>query len=136
MNVYLRNSLAVIFGWLSGSVLNMGLVKAGHIIYPINGIDPNNLEALKAVLPNLDIQFFIFPFLAHSLGTLLGAIVAGTIAKTHKVKFSFLIGLLFFIGGVMVNMMIGGPIWFIVLDLSLAYFPMAWIATKIIKKTN
>jgi hypothetical protein len=55
---------------------------------PIQGIDPNDMNALAEVMPTLDAHYFIFPFLAHALGTLGAAFIAYKIAATHKMKFS------------------------------------------------
>jgi len=82
----------------------------------------------------LEFKYFIFPFLAHALGTLVGAIIAGSIAVNHKMKFSLAIGVLFLIGGIMVNYMLPGPTWFAAIDILLAYIPMAWLGGKIALK--
>ena len=131
MNPLIRNILALVAGWLVGSIINMGLIQTGHTLIPIEGVDPRDMEALAAVMPTLDFKYFIFPFLAHALGTLAGAIVAGLLAVTHKMKFSLGIGVLFLIGGIMVNYMLPGPTWFAIADIVLAYIPMAWIGGKI-----
>ncbi len=131
MNPIIRNILALVAGWLVGSVINMGLIQTGHALMPIEGIDPGDMEALAIVMPTLDFKYFIFPFLAHALGTLAGAIVAGLLAVTHKMKFSLGVGVLFLIGGIMVNYMLPGPTWFAIADIVLAYIPMAWIGGKI-----
>jgi len=131
MNPIIRNILALVAGWLVGSVINMGLIQTGNTLMPIEGIDPNDMEALATVMPTLDFKYFIFPFLAHALGTLAGAIVAGLLAVTHKMKFSLGVGVLFLIGGIMVNYMLPGPTWFAIADILLAYIPMAWIGGKI-----
>ena len=136
MNPIVRNILAVIAGWLGGSVINMGIVKLGHSIFPIEGIDPNDMTALAEVMPTLDFKYFIFPFLAHALGTLAGAAIAGLIAANHKMKFALGIGALFLLGGIMVNYMLPGPIWFTVADLVVAYVPMAWIGGMIAAKLS
>ncbi len=130
------NILAVIAGWIGGSVINMGLIKLGHILIPIESIDPNDMDALAAVMPNLEFEFFIFPFMAHALGTLVGASIAGLIAVNHKMKFSLGIGCLFLIGGIMINYMLPGPIWFTVTDIVIAYIPMAWIGGKLADKIS
>ena len=119
-------------GWLLGSVINMGLVQLGHLVFPLEGIDPNNMQSLADVLPTLGFQYFIFPFLAHAIGTFIGALLAGSMARSHKRIVCMLIGLLFFVGGVMVNTMLSGPKWFTIMDLVLAYFPMAWLASKLL----
>lgn len=134
MNPIIRNILAVVAGWLGGSVINMGLIKIGHIIFPITGIDPNDMDALAEVMPTLGFEYFIFPFLAHAAGTLVGAMITGFIAVSHKMKLSLVIGGLFLLGGIMVNFMLPGPTWFTILDIVIAYIPMAWIGGKIAAK--
>lgn len=136
MNPILRNILAVIAGWLGGSIINMGLIKIGSTVFPIVGIDPNDMEAFAEVMPTLDSEHFIFPFLAHALGTLVGAAIAASIAKNHKMKLALGIGVLFLLGGIMVNYMLPGPTWFAVVDIVLAYIPMAWIGGKLGEKLS
>ena len=131
MNPIIRNILAIIFGWFGGSAVNMGLIKIGHKLLPIAGIDPNDMDALVDVMPTLEFKYFIFPFLAHALGTLSGATIAGLMAASHKMKFSLGIGGLFLLGGIMVNYMIPGPTWFAVTDIVVAYIPMAWLGGKL-----
>jgi len=131
MKPIIRNILAVITGWIAGSLINMGLVQTGHLLIPIEGIDPSDMEALAQVMPSLDFKYFIFPFLAHALGTLVGSLVAGFIAVSHTMRFSLAVGFLFLLGGIMVNYMLPGPQWFAVLDILVAYIPMAWLGGKI-----
>ena len=127
MSPIIRNVLAVFLGWLGGSAVNMGLIQIGSRIYPIEGIDPTNMEALAKVMPTLTPEYFIYPFLGHALGTLVGAIIAGLIAATNKMRFSMIIGVLFLVGGLLVNYLITGPLWFTILDLVVAYLPMGWL---------
>ena len=134
MNPILKNVLAVIAGWLGGSVVNMGFIQLGHKFFPIAGVDLNDIDSLAAIMPTLDPAYFIFPFLAHALGTLVGALIAGRIATTHKMKFSIAIGGLFLLGGIMVNFILPGPTWFAVTDILIAYIPMAWIGGKLAEK--
>ncbi|MFS4494042.1 hypothetical protein [Maribacter sp. 2308TA10-17] len=134
MNPTLRNILAVVLGWVGGSIINIGLVNIGSSIMPIPGVDTNDLTALAEAMPTLDFKYFIFPFLAHALGTLMGAAIAYRIAVSHKMKFAWAIGVLFLIGGIAVNYMLPGPTWFAVADIASAYLPMAWIGGKIAEK--
>ena len=127
----LRNILAVIIGWAVGSGVNMGFIKMGGLVFPIEGLDTDDMDAYAEVIGTLDPEYFIFPFLAHALGTLVGAIAAFLIAATHKMKFAIAIGFLFFLGGIMVNYLLPGPLWFTVLDLVAAYFPMAFLGAAI-----
>ena len=128
----LLSILAVVAGWLIGSIVNMSLINVGLGIYPIEGYDGKDMDFLAKVMPTLSSEYFIFPFLAHALGTFVGAILAALIApKNYKMKAALIVGLLFFIGGILVNIMISGPVWFTAVDILLAYFPMAWIGGKI-----
>ena len=112
----------------------MGLIEAGHTLIPIEGLDPNDMKALAKVMPSLSAKYFIFPFLAHALGTLIGAIVTGLIAASHKMKFSLAIGALFLLGGIAVSFILPAPIWFIACDIIIAYIPMAWLGGLIVLK--
>lgn len=134
MNPIIRNIAAVILGWFGGGMVNMMLVKAGHTLFPIEGIDPNNLEELARVMPGLEVKYFIFPFLAHALGTFFGAVIAGAIAVKHNMKCAMGIGVLFLIGGILACFMIPAPVWFILTDLLIAYIPMAWMGGKIAQR--
>ncbi|MGB0176068.1 MAG: hypothetical protein ACPF9D_02810 [Owenweeksia sp.] len=131
MNPILRNILAVIAGWVGGGIVNYALVIAGHSIFPMEGVDPNDMEALGNFLSGAEGEYFIFPFLAHAVGTLVGALIAAAIAATRKMMCAIIIGVLFLIGGIMASYMIPAPTWFIVLDLVVAYIPMAWIGGKL-----
>ena len=137
MNPILRNIIAVILGLVVGMFVNMSLINVGYSVTPVPGFDPNEPEAmenLSTIYKNLDFKFYVFPFLAHAVGTLVGAIVAGLIAATHKMKFAIAIGCFFLLGGIMVNYMIAGPVWFIAADVILAYIPMGWLGGKIALK--
>ena len=131
MNNTIRNILAVIAGWFGGSVLNIGLVESGHNLLPIEGIDPNDMEALAAIMPTLEPKYFVFPFLAHALGTLLGGLIATLISKNKALRMSLIVGCIFLLGGIAVSFMLPAPVWFIILDLLVAYIPMAWIGSKL-----
>ncbi len=134
MTPTVKNIIAIVCGWFIGSLVNMGLIEAGHTLIPIEGLDPNDMKALAKVMPSLSAKYFIFPFLAHALGTLIGAIVTGLIAASHKMKFSLAIGALFLLGGIAVSFILPAPIWFIACDIIIAYIPMAWLGGLIVLK--
>lgn len=132
MHPILRNILAVIAGAISGGILNMALVTIGPNIIPLpEGADNSTMEGLAESMPLFEFQHFIFPFLAHALGTLLGAMITARIAASHHQKLAWVIGGLFLIGGIQMVMQLPSPMWFNVVDLGLAYIPMAWIGGKI-----
>lgn len=128
----LRNILAVIVGLIGGSVVNMALVIASpHVIPPPAGVDVTNADSLKASIHLFEAKHFLFPFLAHALGTLAGATFAYLVAASHRSVFAYGISGVFLAGGIAAAVMIPAPIWFIVLDLVVAYVPMAWLATRL-----
>jgi hypothetical protein len=134
MNPILKNVLAVIAGLVFGSAVNMGLIKiSGSIIPPPEGADLTTAEGLKASMHLFQPRHFIFPFLAHAIGTFAGAFVAALIAATHKMKFALGVGLFFLAGGIAANiLMLPSPLWFTVLDLVVAYIPMAYLGGKLV----
>lgn len=135
MNSKIRNVLAAIVGLIAGSAVNMGLVIAGaRIIPPPTGVDVTDVESIKAHLHLFEFKHFIVPFLAHALGTLVGAYVAAIIAASHKLVFGMVIGVLFLIFGTINVFMLPSPAWFVVVDLVGAYIPMAWIGTRLTGK--
>ncbi len=134
MNSVLRNVLAVIAGCIVGSIVNMGLINLGYSVTQIPNVDPNDMAAMAEVMPTLAPKFFIFPFLGHALGTLVGALVAGAISKTRKMLSALIVGLFFFIGGIVVNIMLQGPAWFTIVDILLAYIPMAYIGGRLARR--
>jgi len=129
MSPILRNIIAVVAGWGVGSMVMMSLIKVGHRTYPIEGIDPDNIdmEVLAAAMQNLGAEYFIFPFLAHAAGALVGATVAAIIAKQNKKRAALIVGGIFLLGGIAMSFMIPAPIWFVLLDNIVAYIPMAFI---------
>lgn len=127
-----RNILAVIAGIVVGSLINGSLIAISHhVILPPPGADMKTAEGFAAALPLLQPKHFIFPFLAHAFGTLIGAMVAVAIAKTHKNVMWMIIGVVFLCGGIAAALMIPAPMWFILVDLVFAYTPMAWLGGRI-----
>jgi hypothetical protein len=132
MNPILKNVLAVVAGLVIGSIVNMGIIMlSGSIIPPPEGGDITTMEGLKATMHLFEPKHFIFPFLAHAIGTLVGAFVAARIAATRKMSMALIIGVFFLIGGSVNIFMLGGPLWFTVLDLAVAYIPMAYLGGRL-----
>jgi hypothetical protein len=110
----------------------MGLVMLGPaIVPPPSGADVTTMEGLKASLHLFEPRHFVFPFLAHALGTLAGAAATALIAATRNPELAMVVGVVFLAGGVANSFMLPAPMWFIVLDLVGAYIPMAWLGARI-----
>jgi hypothetical protein len=132
MNSVLKNMLAVLAGLIVGSLVNMGIViLSGSIIPPPEGGDVTTMEGLKATMHLFEPKHFIMPFLAHALGTLVGAFVAAKMAASRNFFMALIVGAFFFIGGAISVSSLGGPMWFNALDLIVAYFPMAYLGWKL-----
>ena len=132
MKTILRNTLAVIIGFAVGGTVNMALVVVSpHVIPPPAGVDVTDSKSLSESMHLFEPKHFLFPFLAHALGTLTGALLAFLVAASYRSVFAYAIGLVFLAGGIAAAFMIPAPVWFIILDLAVAYIPMAWLATQL-----
>ena len=130
----IRVILAVIVGIGIGSAVNMGLISISpSVISPPEGVDVSDVESIKANMHLYEFRHFIMPFLAHALGAFVGALLAGFIAPTPKSKMiiPLVIGGFFLIGGISMILMVPSPLWFTIVDLGLAYIPMAMIAGRL-----
>ena len=132
MKTILRNIFAVIIGLAVGGTLNMALIIASpHVIAPPAGVDVTDSQSLSTSMHLFEPKHFVFPFLAHALGTLAGALLAFLIAASYRSAFAYTIGAVFLAGGIAVACMIPAPVWFMILDLGAAYIPMAWLGTQL-----
>lgn len=132
MNIILRNILAVIAGIVSGSIVNMAVVMLGGLLVSAPaGVDMKNMESVAASINLFEAKHFVFPFLAHAVGTLVGGFAASVIAGSRRMLLAMLVGGLFLVGGIVASLMIPAPFWFEAADILLAYIPMAWIGWKL-----
>ncbi len=132
-----KNILAVIAGVVLGSLVNIALVNLGPMIVPLpEGADISTMEKLQESMKLFTPVNFLFPFLAHALGTLVGAFIAARLAASHAFILAMCIGVFFLIGGIAAVNMLGGPTWFKVTDLVFAYLPMAFLGATIASKSQ
>lgn len=128
----IRLILATLAGFVIGSLVNMGLITlSGHAIPPPVGADVTTTEGLKASLHLFEPRHFIFPFLAHALGTLVGAYVATLLAPGRTSGPAWFVGALFLLGGIAAVAMLPAPAWFSAVDLVFAYLPAAWLGRRL-----
>lgn len=137
MKPIIRNILAVIAGLLVGGALNMALVEIGGKLIPAPaGADVTTMEGLKSSMHLFTPVNFLFPFLAHALGTFVGALLTAFFASSHKMWFALSIGFFFLVGGILNIVMLPSPLWFTLLDLVVAYIPMGYLAGKLFGKVK
>ena len=127
-----RNLVALFAGVFVGSVVNMTIVNVGPHIIPLpEGADVSTMEGVRDSVKLFTPANFLCPFLAHALGTLVGAFVAAKLAFSHPMKLAMGVGLFFLMGGIAVNRMIGGPTWFIAADIIVGYLPMGFLGGRL-----
>jgi hypothetical protein len=131
MNSTLRNILAFFGALIIGSFVNMGIILiSSSIIPPPEGADMTTMKGLTEGMSHLEAKHFIMPFLAHALGTLVGAFAVAKLAVSHQMRFAFGIGLFFLVGGVANISILPLPLAFNIVDLVGAYIPMAYLGGK------
>jgi hypothetical protein len=135
MSPVLKNIVALLAGLVAGGLVNMALVTVGPmLIPPPAGVDMTDMESLAQSMHLMGPQHFVFPLLAHGLGTLVGATLTFLLAARNSRFLAFGIGVFFLLGGISAARMIPAPTWFVVVDLAMAYLPMAWLGTLLGKR--
>ncbi|MBE7439290.1 MAG: hypothetical protein HS115_12600 [Spirochaetales bacterium] len=137
MNPVVRNVLAIIVGFILGSAVNMGIIMiGGSVIPPPEGSDLATMEGLTAAMEKMTPIHFVMPFLAHALGTLFGASMAAFIGSGNKILPGIIVSIFFLCGGILNVILLPSPLWFSILDLTLAYLPMGWLGARFILKSQ
>lgn len=131
MHPGLRAFLAFLAGYILGSIVNMGIVVINLLVFPIEGVSITDMSSFAAHADELQLQHFIMVWLAHALGTLVAAYVAVRIATKYHLVLALIIGALFLVGGIMNAQQIPAPTAFVVVDLALAYIPMALLGHQL-----
>mgnify|MGYP003389425532 FL=1 len=125
MNPNLKNILVFFAGCILGMCINMGLIITGNLLIPLaDGVNP--MDATMS-----ELKYFLFPFLAHAIGTLSGAFIAARYAASYHMILAICIGIFFLLGGISMVFIISAPLWFIIVDISIAYIPMGWLGWKL-----
>ena len=133
MHPILRNVLAIIAGVVVGGIVNSAIVSiSAEVISPLAGAILTTEEGLKAAMQLIEPKHFIMPWLAHAMGSLVGAMLAALIAATQKIRFALSIGLVFLLGGMYMVVILPSPWWFTLVDLVGAYLPMAYLGGRFV----
>ena len=125
MKQTLKNIAIVILGIIVGMIVNIGLIILGGVIFPPS----ENFEPMNAM--NWDFKYFIFPFLAHSIGTLSGALIVSKLSNKSSIILPLIVGVYFLMGGIYMITILPAPMWFVLLDVILGYIPMALLGWKL-----
>lgn len=126
------NVLVFVACVFAGGMANGLIINCSDAIIPAPiGSNLKTEEGLIAAMAIMEPKHFIMPFLAHAMGTLVGAFFVTLFIKDRKLFRALLVGFLFFLGGAWMVIKLPSPLWFDALDLGLAYIPMAWIGYKL-----
>ena len=82
-------------------------------------------------MPLFEPKHFLFPFLAHAVGTLVGTFIATLATPGRTCGPAWVVGAFFLIGGIAAVAMLPSPLWFSGVDLVFAYLPMAWLGYRL-----
>ncbi|HBQ60726.1 MAG TPA: hypothetical protein DD671_14190 [Balneolaceae bacterium] len=135
MKKIIRKILAVLTGIVIGGTVNMSIIMiSGSVIPPPAGADVTTMEGLQESMHLFQPKHFLMPFLAHALGTFVGALFTAFIVTSHKMEYALSIGVFFLLGGIANVVMLPSPTWFAIADVVLAYIPVAYSAGWLIQK--
>ena len=121
MKLFFRNIGALIIGIVIGSIINIGFIILGGNIFPL----PEIFDPMNAI--NWDIKYFLFPFLAHVIGTFSGSFIGSKICKNYSKLIAGAVGVYFLSGGIYMTIILPAPVWFISIGLIFSYIPMAFL---------
>lgn len=129
MNPVLKAILLVVGGYILGTIVHMGLLMLGNVaIPPPDGVNPIDPVSLKENFHLFTGKHFIFPYLAHQSGGIVGSFLIG---KLGGLKWqALLIGACFMAGGIYMATSLPQPTWFSVLDI-VSYLPGALVGYKL-----
>lgn len=138
MNPTLKNVLAVIVGLVVGGIVNMAIViMSSFIIPPPTGVNVTSMDSINANLHLYQPKHFLLPFLAHAIGTLVGAMITAKMAASKNLFLAILIGIFYLVGGIEnFRELPNSPTWYIAVDLILAYIPMGYLGGKLLANKN
>ena len=135
MKPIFRNILALITGIVVGGMVNMGIIMiSGSIIPPPEGADMITMEGLKESMHLFQPKHFLMPFLAHAIGTFVGALITALIAIEAERKWALTVGVFFLLGGIANVVSLPSPLWFNIVDIVGAYIPMAYFGILLASK--
>ncbi|MFN5369953.1 MAG: hypothetical protein ACK5B6_00685 [Bacteroidia bacterium] len=138
------NSIKYFILWIEqlilGAIANSIVLQLGLSLVKLpDGVSFNSPESLSASMSLLEPKHFIAPFAAHSIGTLVSAILLTWVLELNSPKSALVASFLFFSGGCYMVFILPAPLWFNIVDLTLAYFPMGllgyWIGRKILENS-
>jgi hypothetical protein len=129
--------LWVVLSLVFGSLINGLIIYIAPLIikYPVGvsfATEESTIQSMKLLHP----IHFIIPFVAHALGIFISTLLMAIYVKNNFLKLAIFISVLYLFAGVLNVIMYPSPIWFIVLDLVVAYIPIGYLGAKLGVKIN
>ena len=126
--------IGVVIGLLVGSLVNGGIIALSpHVIPPPAGADLTTEAGLQAAMQLMEPKHYLMPFLAHALGSLVGAFIASKIAPVGRHIPALIVGAIFMAGGIYMAKILPAPTWFEATDIIVAYIPAALLGYVLAK---
>ena len=124
----IRNAVAVMTGYIVGSVINMALIQLKILVLfpPAEGIDVGDIVQFNRYIATLPTEAFLFIIAAHLSQSFVGAWITARLSSSHTMILAMGIGVLSLAGGIMSMTMTEGPAW-LMIELPL-YLVVAWAA--------
>jgi hypothetical protein len=127
----LRGILAVILGLVTLFVLVGAGEFVGHTIFPPPpGLDPNDLDSIKANIDKIPAGVFVSVLVAWLLAAFAGGWVAARLAPGGKLAFGLAIGTLGLLAAVANMWMIPHPIWVWIIGVA-EFLPAAYLGAML-----
>ena len=99
MNTFLhilKRTIVLFLCVFIGAQVNGAILTLGTTLIPAPaGFDLNTMDGLKAAVPFLEAKHYLFPFLAHAIGTLISALLITRFLTSQQLVFSMMAGILF-----------------------------------------
>jgi hypothetical protein len=132
MSPRLRSIVATAAGILTGVVVISAVEAVSNNMYPLPaGVNPKDLEALRAVILSMPDGAFLMIMLGHMLGALAAGIVSMLIAK-DTFRPTLVCGGMFMFFGLINLIALPHPL-FVWAEL-VGYIPLAYLGAKLVRK--
>jgi len=107
----IKRILAVVLGLVAAVVTIMIVEGIGHSIYPMEAVDMNDLNAMKAFMANIPTGAIVLVLVGWIVGAFAGGLVASLVEKTTAFRNSIVIGVVLLILSIINLITIPSPIW-------------------------
>ena len=132
----IQNIFAVLLAILAAAIITFSIIVLGHSLIPTPAeIDTNDFESMKANFHLFEVKHFLFPLIAHGLGTFVASYLVARFAKTYKFWLALGIGVIFMLASLSLSIRIGHFNWIGVVEIA-QYIPMSFLGYKVWQRSN